>query len=312
MNPRHARSIAALAALVLLAGRAPADTGLEGITAVSSKVSRGYVRERLPGGAPKPESYAFAEGGKWAGELSDPTIDKLKFLDVAKVIAAPLAARAYVPARDPRSTKLLIMVYWGTTAVPPPTSESIALEKMQAAQENLNKYLVTSNVDPRTKVPMGMSYMVDAALDQVTTATMLVNMENREKDKTDFLNAKMLGYDDPGLVGTERGNYVRGTALAVLRDDLYREIEENRYFVVLLAYDFQKLWREKKHDLLWETRFSISERHNAFDKALPAMVQYASRYFGEDSGGLLRDRIPEGRVDLGDVKSLGEVEAPAK
>jgi len=128
----------------------------------------------------------------------------------------------------------------------------------------------------------------------------MLNMENRQNDRTDFANALMLGYDSPGLIGTERGNYVRGTALSMDRDDLYAEIRENRYFVVLMAYDFQLMWKNKKHRLLWETRFSISERHNAFDKALPAMAQYASRYFGQPTNGLVRTRFPEGRVDIGE------------
>ena len=37
------------------------------------------------------------------------------------------------------------------------------------------------------------------------------------------------------------------------------------------------------------------------------MAQFASRYFGQDSHGLIHEAIPLGRVDVGDVKSLGEV-----
>jgi hypothetical protein len=138
----------------------------------------------------------------------------------------------------------------------------------------------------------------------------MLNMENHKNDQIDFANASMLGYDSAGLIGTERGNYVRGTALGAERDDLYAEIQENRYFVVLMAYDFQLLWKEKKHKLLWQTRFSISERRNAFGKALPVMAEYASKYFGQDSKGLVRERVPEGHVDVGEVKSLGAVESP--
>jgi hypothetical protein len=303
--------LAALAVLGALVPAARGEDGLQGVTAVASKVAAGYVRTRLASGAFAPESYAFAEGGRWQGELRDPTIDKLRFLDVARVIAAPLAARSYVPARDPKATRLLILVYWGTTAVPAPAHSSVAVDQFAQAQANLAKYMTTSSVDPRVKV-VGGGPGADAALSQMTAATIMLNMENRENDRKDFANAAMLGYDSPGLIGTEKGNYARGTAFGVLRDDLYAEIEENRYFVVLMAYDFQLLWKERKHRLLWETRFSISERHNAFDKALPAMAQYASRYFGEPSNGLLRERIPEGRVDLGEVRSLGEVDGAGK
>jgi hypothetical protein len=90
------------------------------------------------------------------------------------------------------------------------------------------------------------------------------------------------------------------------------EIEQNRYFVVLMAYDFQLLYKEKKHKLLWETRFSIRQRNHEFDKDLPSMAQYASQYFGQDSNGLIHKEIPLGRVDIGQVKSLGDVEETVK
>ena len=37
-----------------------------------------------------------------------------------------------------------------------------------------------------------------------------------------------------------------------------------------MAYDFQlHVETEEADKLLWETRFSVNEKHNAFDKALP-------------------------------------------
>jgi len=114
------------------------------------------------------------------------------------------------------------------------------------------------------------------------------------------------------LIGTDEGNYKKHTALGIDQRDEVSEIEQNRYFVVLMAYDFQILWKEKKHKLLWETRFSINELHNSFDKALPVMARFASQYFGEPTNGLVRTRVPEGQVDIGEVESLGEVKAPAK
>jgi len=62
----------------------------------------------------------------------------------------------------------------------------------------------------------------------------------------------------------------------VRREDLVDDIEHNRYFVVLMAYDFQVLWKQRKHKLLWETRFSIREQGNDFEKVLPAISRYAS------------------------------------
>jgi hypothetical protein len=74
-----------------------------------------------------------------------------------------------------------------------------------------------------------------------------------------------------------------------------------------MAYDYQALWTQRKHSLLWVTRFSVRARGADFEKLLPSMVTYASQYFGQDSHGLLRRPLPEGRVDIGEAKSLGAV-----
>jgi hypothetical protein len=79
-----------------------------------------------------------------------------------------------------------------------------------------------------------------------------------------------------------------------------------------MAYDFQLLWKEKKHKLLWETRFSISERRNQFDKALPIMARYASQYFGQASNGLVRTRVPEGNVDIKEPTLIEFLSEPKK
>ena len=296
-----------LAGCGILLGALPvarAGEGVEGITAVSSKVSSDYVRTKLPDGSFPPEYYSFGEGGRSACEISDATIDKLSFMDVARVIAAPLAAQKYLPARDPEKTRLLIMLYWGTTAVPGPPSDSVAYSNFSMAQADLSRVMNKQNPEP--------PQIQDDVMSEVSAATVQLNMENRQRDLIDFKNAAMLGYDSEGVIGTDFGLEARRTPMKYHRDELIAEIEGNRYFVVLMAYDFQLLWKQKKHKLLWETRFSIDERRNQFDKALLVMAQNASQYFGQDSHGLSRMRIREGKVEVGEPTSLGVVGAPSK
>jgi hypothetical protein len=274
---------------------AHAADSINGITAVAARVTKDYVRTKLPDGTFQPEAYAFGEGGNWGGEIKDATIDNLKFIDVARVIATPLAGQKYIPARDPNKTKLLIMVYWGTTAVPPPYAEDTMYQNFQHDIEEYRTLLAEGALDEAESV-------YHAGLVQL-------NMANGIRDRLDFKNAGMLGYDfeGKGLIGTDYGVHIGHTALGIDQRDQVAEIEENRYFVVLMAYDFQLMWKKKQHKLLWETRFSINERHNAFDKALPMMAQYASRYFGQPTDGILRTRVQDGHVDIGELKSLGVV-----
>jgi hypothetical protein len=91
------------------------------------------------------------------------------------------------------------------------------------------------------------------------------------------------------------------------RQDLLNELEHDRYYVVLMVYDFSRMWKQRKRDLLRETRFSIRQCGHDFDTELIAMAQDASKYFGEDSHGLACESLPEGRVELDEIKTLGTV-----
>jgi hypothetical protein len=233
----------------------------EEIEAVSGRVSPDYIRAKLPDGSFLPETYAFGKGGYWSGPMADLTIDKMDFTEVASTIATPLAGQNYLASKDPATTKLLIMVYWGTTVTP--------------------------------GRPQGES-------------------DNRYRDHEDYMNAQLLGYDSEGLIGTEYGANIELTALRWHRRDLVQEIEYNRYFVVLMAYDFQKLKNQKVLKPQWQTRFSLNQRSNEFDKALPAMARTASRYFGQDSHGLVRKPIREGHVEVGEPTLIEGVLSPPR
>jgi hypothetical protein len=279
------------------------------ITAVSAKASPDYARTRQKDGTFRVETYAFGEGGHYGGPMIDASIDKLKFIDVARVISVPLAEQNYLPNKDPKATKLLIMVYWGLTDVPPPISSSAAYANMSTVQNQIAASAGAANALAAASGAKGSGFHAisnsGGASNELDSAIAMLDIVNQQRVKTDFVNASMLGYSTEGIINSDYGNYVRGTALGLRREDLLTELEDNRYFVVLMAYDFQLLWKQKKHALLWETRFSIRQRHNNFDDALPGMAKAASEYFGQNSGGIVRRDAPVGRVDIGPIKSLG-------
>jgi hypothetical protein len=284
-----------------------AAQGAEFITAVSSTASKDYVRVKLSDGSFQAEDYSFGNGGRWSGPSSDETIDKLGFMDVARVIALPLAGQNYLPAKDPNKTKLLIMVYWGTTQVADRIQNSSAFIEYGTIRSEIGANPLPVVTKPSSN-SMSLAAMNNAPtgddmqMNELTSALTMINLENERRARIDYKNAMMLGYDSDsgGLVGTDRGNWAGYTPLGVAQHDQVAEIEESRYFVVLMAYDFQLMWKQKKHKLLWETRFSINQPHNDFSKALPAMSEYASQYFGQNSHGLIRKPIREGNVTVGE------------
>jgi hypothetical protein len=268
------------------------------ITAVSGRTSPDYVRSRQANGSFTPETYAFGNGGLWGGAMKDESFEKMTFLDVAHVIAQPLADKNYLPSRDPKNAKLLIMVYWGTTHGTEHASSSDAYTRMSA--------LMGAEMHPPTPQAMastGAKLKGTPASEGEMVALAAIEAENRIRDKDDALNAAMLGYDSWWF---SVANY-RDTPLDIFRKEMLEELEANRYFVVLMAYDFQLMWKQKKHKLLWETRFSVRQRGHNFDQDLASMADAASKYFGQDSQGLVRTSVPFAHVDIGEVKSLGAV-----
>jgi hypothetical protein len=273
------------------------------ITAVSAKVSDDYVRTKLPNGKFEPESYTFGEGGVWGGAMPDASADKLRFLNVARTIAGPLAEQGYLPGREANDIKFLIMVYWGTTTPPKPTGDSVAYQNAASAMSTLEQAKMATTGGSGIKKFGGSNPGPPDEENAATAAMAALQAQNAMNRRTDVQNARMLGYDSwwDATAGLE------GTPLDIRRQDMLEELEEARYFVILMAYDFQLLRKEKKHKLVWETRFSIRQRGNDFDQQLAAMAQYASRYFGQDTHGLVRKPLPETHVDLGEIKFLGEV-----
>lgn len=308
--------------VVRQSAQASGDPDSGAVTVVSSKASDDYNRARLPDGSLKPETYAFGEGGHWSGAVSDASIDGLKFIAVARAIVEPLAREGYFPNRDPKATRQLIMVYWGRTTTPERFENSAAAGILQraAADAAANKSANDQNkvfsdqvvVPPAVAMPCA-KYDPATTTDQITGsidadnamtgALSLVSAENRNRDQQDAKNASLLGYD----TWWDSTAGFKGTPLEHRRQDMIDELEHDRYFVILMAYDFQAMWRQKKHKLLWQTRFSVSQRGVEFDKELPLMALNASRYFGENSNGLARDTLPVGHVDVGDLKTLGVV-----
>jgi len=304
--------------------RASGEPGSDAVTVVSSKVSDGYSRIRQPNGSYAPETYTFGEGGHWTGTVKDGSIDSVRFIEVARAMAEPLAHQSFVPSRDPRATKQLIMVYWGRTSTPERFDGSASAGILQRAAADaashkalgdqrtlFSQQVVTppavtmpcAKFDPATTTDQ-ITGSIDAD-NAMTGAMSLVAAENHSRDQQDAKNASLLGYD----VWWDSTANFKGTPLEHRRQDMIDELEHDRYFVILMAYDFQTMWKQRKHKLLWETRFSVSQHGVDFDRELPLMAMNASRYFGQSSNGLARDSIPLGRVDVGDLKTLGVVAA---
>ncbi len=279
------------------------------VEAIASKTAKDYVRKKLPDGTFQPETYTFGKGDNMSGARVDESADSVDFMTVARAVATPLAQRKYLPTQNPKTTDELIMIYWGTTRAPEFATESNSHQLAQQANDMRQRALqsgsfsgVTTNPDSARSG--GQKELLAEAANALLVANIGIQQENQRREDQDMKTATLLGYDSWWLSANAA---MGGTALGRRKADMDAELEEDRYFVVLSAFDYQKLVKDKKSKFLWEVRFSIREHRNQFDKRLPGMIALASDYFGKNSNGLQHVAVPEGRVEIGPVQSLGVV-----
>lgn len=203
MNAPCKATVLWVIALIALGSTTPAVRADENFEAVSSKISPDYVREKLPNGSFKPEEYSFGKGGYWSGPMPDTSIDRMSFTDIIKVLAVALAQQRYVPSRDQKDTRLLIMVYWGTTSAVEKGSESIAYQGAEKSNEDVAMAENRLNADKMLPLNQGSvqqqirtdQQLADIANNAFSSAMSAVQAENKARYLADLKIAELLGYD---------------------------------------------------------------------------------------------------------------------
>lgn len=266
--------------------------------AVFSQVYNGYTRTKLPDGSFKPEAYTFGNGGNHSRAVKDPEMEQMTFIRVARSIAKRLEGLNYVPALTSDDAELLILVFWGSTQGSrghDPSDTMNVFSSSVAAHSAAWRNDVASRTNPGEMDPA-----TAAAESAYDSALWQMDLMNRERDRLDDRNARILGYSEH----LSRARFVSHMSFA---QDIINEVEDNRYYVVLQAYDFKTAVAEKKLKPLWTARISMPEQGNNFAESLDRMLLAARKYIGRDSRGMHRYQYPEGRVDLGPLEVIETV-----
>lgn len=285
-------AFAAAAAAVVLSAAEPRPP----VTATNTVAHPEYVRTKRADGTYQPETYTFGQGEFGSGRLKDASIDPLSFNQIARILTGPLAEQGYVPSRTAAETKLLIVVHWGTTI---PFDDGQYRSGLNAISSVMSQQ--GPNLTPLVPTgPNGISgdSSLQAALNnaqqsELTSMFMMQEQFNRLRDRANDRNARLLGYA-PSLA---RFGDMPGPLQSV-RNDLVSEIEDDRYYVILAAFDFQPLWKKKEKRILWITRFSMRAQGHRFDRDLEAMARIASSHFGRATRDLVRTNRVE-RFEIG-------------
>jgi hypothetical protein len=275
------------------------------VTSVFSSTMNGYKRVLDADGEPKPEFYAIANGRYLPGALKDRSIDDVKFPSIAGLVAEHLAKQKYFLAHDSKSAQLLLMITWGTTV---PHHDGVYRAGMDDFFNSMN--LATATTAAAADTPPSIegiqspeSAIAAAANSEFEGQMLRMAMFEDMRMRSNEHNARLLGYMDEI---NYRNNPSRFAGAGSAFQDLITDIENERYFVIISAFDFKAAAKDNTVKPLWVTRVSIQKDGNRFDKALAAMVSRASDYFGSESKRLVR-QYREGEVTFGELKLISYV-----
>lgn len=295
----------ALLATLVAGGGILGAAGSDVTTAVYAQIGNGYHRTKLPNGRYQPEYYAIANGGMIPGTTRDRTVDRVPYPRMAGITAEYLARQNYFLAKDRKQARLLIVLHWGTTI---PFSGENYQEAINTAGTALAEMQALGGGGGATlgagAGPFGTTENAAAAASESEFEMMMLRLllENDRRDQASLFNARLLGYVREI---NEHNTIKRFAGGGHYFNDLREDIEESRYYVIISAYDFREATERNTLKLLWVTRVSVRSPGNSFDGQLETMLAKAHRHFGRESGKLLREFVPEGRVEIGETEIIG-------
>lgn len=293
---------------------ATAETDKESVvTAVFSRSFNKYERPVRADGSDQPLTYVVAKGGAEAGMSGDHSMDDVKFAGIVRILGKYLAKQAYYPAKDGKKADLMLVVHWGKTIPGNDGTSRNMLTNGLSAFSTMHQQLhlgigrasaiLGGGGDGGNAIGVALA---EAATEEMVQGLMEIRFAQDARIEADRKNANLLGYTSE-LNYRDNPTLYAGAGTAYY--DLMEDLETERYFVSVTAYDFQEALQHKKKKGLWRTVASIDARDNRFDERLMAMVEKASRYFGRDSDRLIRQFDYTPRIKMGELKSLGLVES---
>jgi hypothetical protein len=271
----------------LAAGLAPAlRADHTEFVVIKAAASKDYIQQKIVNGAVKPETYVFLQGKYFEGDTRDASIDDATFMDIAKVLAPDLAKQAFFPTRDAKSANLLIAVSWGRTLTDQIGQKSDLESNLESTNErtDLNSYssgmaTYMSGKGGATAMPPDPAGLtMDLGTDQTNAMS---------AQKFAEFNATLLGYTGAFQKETQ-SQWASANGLNSAAESQLTDLNDSRYFVILMAYDYQAMRRNAAANgaapppkPLWTVRINMRSTGNNFTQGLPAMSQAAADYFGK-------------------------------
>ena len=255
---------------------------------VRTVASEQYVKDRALDAKKKVQSYQFIKGRHFKGMTNDPGMEKVSFMDIVQDMARHLVKQNYYPNPVKGEGELLIVVHYGVTDF-----EEDLMDMMGwTSYEDMGfDDTVAGAGDGGTALdPSQLNAIYDLSFNLSSAATI-----NSMNEDSQFFKATLLGMEDA----------YTGRLNPQDEYNLKHMMQEERYFVVLMAYDYEKIRTTGEIELLWSTRYSIRAAGQSFESAIKDMNLVAGDYFGKNLKGLVSKRASdESRVEMGDIEVL--------
>ncbi len=228
-----------------------------------------------------PVRYHFVEGKFFKGHANDKSLRSVSFYEIAENLAAHLSKHNYVPTGHATDNDVMILVNWGVTAVEDSFEEFHGIDSDEEFDQMFGSPVASESSEGETEI----TYDVTASPNWSA-----VGLQS---------NSQMLGFwetmHDGSLMPSEH-------------HELQSLLKEERYFIVVIAFDNKKYQKGEK-EILWSTRFSMRAGGISFNQAYAELTATASDYFGREMKGLTRKRSDDhSKVEFGDIQVLDTVD----
>lgn len=241
----------------------------------------------------RPLTYVFGEGEFFGDSTRGRKIADTELRSILETLAEDMVQQNFFPTTDTAAADMLIVVHWGGVEKLEDPTKLMALERafeglrLSAQQEAAGGGMESdpfNAYDPmQTRFDM-LQHSADMTSERMS--------ENRI--------AQIIGFDEE--LARERQKPFAST----LEETLLHQLQEERYLVILMAWDNKALAAGSSKNLLWTARLSMKALGSGFEEAVALMSGAAANYYGTDSDGL-KTRVykrHEYKVEMGEIEVL--------
>lgn len=238
-----------------------------------------------------PLNYVFAQGEFFGDSTHGKRIAEVEFNKLLTIIAEDLVAQEFYPTTESKTADMLIVVHWGGVEKFDDPTKRIAIEKVYDDLFSANN-------------PEGSDYVHS---DPMETRFDLVQDETDRlfEEMTDAKMARLLGFDED--LERER----RKVSPTALEETLLTRMQQERYLVILMAWDNRALQEKGEKKLLWSAHLSMKTLGTNFEEAVAYMSEAGGDYYGLKTDGIKSRRYQKEHyeVELGDIEVVSREDA---